>query len=200
MSWLLYFGAGFPRTKVVELIYDLFPTNHHPVGKRSGKQLSDVLSWVCIFVDKINTLCRIELNEESHLTMCSLDKTLLMWFIRHNCCTCEVYFYCTAALNILVVFCYCSGFNFIKRRVDTSAPDCSADGDDDDFFKTKSQTKTGCLESYLSSEIRDASIFNGRSAPLKELALELKTPLLASAACERLFRGLPARQVEQTFL
>ena len=53
------------------------------------------------------------------------------------------------------------------------------------FFKTKKGDKH-VLDIYLSSD-EDFDIFEGRHASLKSLALELNTPLPASAACERLF-------------
>ena len=40
---------------------------------------------------------------------------------------------------------------------------------------------------YLSSDNEHFDIFDGRCASLKNLSLELNTPLPASAACERLF-------------
>ena len=56
------------------------------------------------------------------------------------------------------------------------------------FFKKKQKDNTKhVLDIYFASEVEDCSIFNGRCASLKPLALELNTPLPSSAACERLF-------------
>ena len=54
-------------------------------------------------------------------------------------------------------------------------------------FKTKSKTEKHVLDMYLSSDNEHFFIFEGRCASLKNLSLELNTPLPASAACERLF-------------
>ena len=54
------------------------------------------------------------------------------------------------------------------------------------FFKTKSKTEKHVLDMYLSSD-EHFDIFEGRCASLKNLSLELNTPLPASAACEQLF-------------
>ena len=54
------------------------------------------------------------------------------------------------------------------------------------FFKTKSKTEKHVLDMYLSSDDEHFDIFEGRCASLKNLSLELNTPLPASAACERL--------------
>ena len=54
------------------------------------------------------------------------------------------------------------------------------------FFKKKQKDNTKhVLDIYFASEVEDCSIFNGRCASLKPLALELNTPLPSSAACER---------------
>ena len=55
------------------------------------------------------------------------------------------------------------------------------------FFKTKKKSEKDVLEEYLSSDNDDFDIFKERCASLRKLALELNTPLPASAACERLF-------------
>ena len=55
------------------------------------------------------------------------------------------------------------------------------------FFKTKKKSLKDVLELYLSSDNDDFDIFKERCACLRKLALELNTPLPASAACERLF-------------
>ena len=71
---------------------------------------------------------------------------------------------------------------------DTRDDDDDDDDDgDEDFFKSKKRSKTSPLQSYLASDIVDATVYNGRSAPLKRLALRLNTPLPASAAVERPF-------------
>ena len=61
------------------------------------------------------------------------------------------------------------------------------DDDDDDFFKSKKTNKSP-LDTYLDSDIVDASVYNGQcTAPLKKMALKLNTILPTSAAVERLF-------------
>ena len=55
------------------------------------------------------------------------------------------------------------------------------------FFKTKKKSSKDVLELYLSSDNNDFDIFKERCACLRKLALELNTPLPASAACEGLF-------------
>ena len=55
------------------------------------------------------------------------------------------------------------------------------------FFKTNRKNDNDVLKLYLSSDNEDFDIFKGRCEPQKNLALELNTPLPASAACERLF-------------
>ena len=55
------------------------------------------------------------------------------------------------------------------------------------FFKTKSKTEKHVLDMYLSSDNEHFFIFERRCVSLKNLSLELNTPLPASAACERLF-------------
>ena len=48
--------------------------------------------------------------------------------------------------------------------------------------KTKSKTEKHVLDMYLSSDNEHFDIFEGRCASLKNLSLELNTPLPASAA------------------
>ena len=53
--------------------------------------------------------------------------------------------------------------------------------------KNLSKTEKHVLDMYLSSDNEHFFIFEGRCASLKNLSLEMNTPLPASAACERLF-------------
>lgn len=70
---------------------------------------------------------------------------------------------------------------------DQEALDESENDDDGDFFKSKKRTASP-LDTYLASDIVDATVYNGqRTAPLKKMALKLNTILPASAAVERLF-------------
>ena len=55
------------------------------------------------------------------------------------------------------------------------------------FFKRKSRSTQHILDVYLSSELEDFTIYKGRCAPFRNLAIELDTPFPSSAACERMF-------------
>ena len=61
--------------------------------------------------------------------------------------------------------------------------------DDDDFSKLKKTTKPP-FDTYLASDIVDATVYNGQcTAPLKKMALKLNAILPASAAVEHLSCG-----------
>ena len=58
------------------------------------------------------------------------------------------------------------------------------------FFKRKLRSTKHVLDVYLSSKLEDFTIYKGRCAPLRNLAIELNTPLPSSAACNRMFSSV----------
>ena len=55
------------------------------------------------------------------------------------------------------------------------------------LFKRKPRGTKHVFDVYLSSELEDFTIYKERCAPLRNLAIELNTPLPSSTACERMF-------------
>ena len=66
--------------------------------------------------------------------------------------------------------------------------DESENDDDGDFFKSKKKRTASPLDTYLASDIVDATVYNGQcTAPLKKVALKLNIILPPSATVERFF-------------